>query len=68
MRMEGEAVSRTEVALRRELARLERLQKGAHEQDREALYGAVQALAWALGGNYMAPSRAFGRQVETTNV
>lgn len=49
----------------REYRRLEREMRSQvfnSECDRNALYGARQALAWALGQHAMIPTKCFGRR------
>jgi len=49
---------KAESTIRRELRQVEEAQRHATtEQEKREMYGAAQALAWALGGNYMAPHR-----------
>jgi hypothetical protein len=57
---------KSQLAIRRELRRVQKAKahaiKGGLEniQFRE-LFGAEQALAWAMGDNAMAPAKAFGK-------
>lgn len=56
--MKTRAKSALEIS--RELARVERAQRGRHpDKDGVALMGAQQALAWALGQPAMAPAKCF---------
>lgn len=51
---------KAESTIRKQLAKVRAEQERAtHPDDREALYGAAQALAWALGQDAMPPYSAF---------
>jgi hypothetical protein len=53
---------KSELSIRRELRRVEKAKKNASQHtDFHALFGAEQALAWALGRNAMAPARCFAQ-------
>lgn len=47
---------KAESTMRAELKRVEEAgRRATSESEKREMYGAAQALAWALGGNYMAP-------------
>jgi cell division septum initiation protein DivIVA len=57
--------ARGSAAIRRELANVQKEMKRAQQQNRHQLYGAQQALCWALNSASMSPSRAFA-EVESS--
>lgn len=60
MRENDTSPMRTEVALKRELSRVQRRLAARVDEDNDRhLYGALQALEWALGRDAAAPSKAF---------